>query len=141
MSDERHIRNLIEAWAVAVHARNIDGVLQNHASHLLMFDVVGALESRGLDSYRRSWLDEFFPWHGGTGRFHLKDLQVCSGDRVAFATALLACAGTEAGRAVGFTLRLTIGLEKIDGAWTVVHEHHSEPTPFDRTRIGEPHLE
>jgi hypothetical protein len=27
------------------------------------------------------------------------------------------------------TIRLTIGLLKLDGQWSVVHEHHSEAQP------------
>jgi hypothetical protein len=51
-------------------------------------------------------------------------------DSVAFATALIDCAGTEADGPVAFTLRLTVGLEKRDGRWLVTHEHHSEPLPY-----------
>ena len=38
-------------------------------------------------------------------------------------------------------LRLTVGLEKKDGAWSIVHEHHSEPLPFVRgtTALTDPH--
>lgn len=39
---------------------------------------------------------------------------------------------TEDGKRVAFTLRLTVGLEKRDGEWTIVHEHHSQPLDFDR---------
>ena len=37
---------------------------------------------------------------------------------------------------MAFTLRLTIGLEKCDGEWVVVHEHHSQPLDFDANRIA-----
>ncbi len=36
-----------------------------------MFDVVGPLQMTGLAEYRRTWLEQFFPWHGGTGQFDL----------------------------------------------------------------------
>jgi ketosteroid isomerase-like protein len=91
---------------------------------------------RGADKYRASWVDLFFPWHGGTGKFELKNLEVTAGASVGFAKALIDCAGTEAGRPVAFTVRLTVGLKKRDGAWLVMHEHHSEPLPFDRDAIG-----
>ena len=121
---------LVEAWAAAVRARDADGVVRDHADDILVFDVVGPVCERGLVAYRRGWVEQFFPWHGGSGRFELRDLAVTEGDRVAFATALIDCAGTEAGRRVDFTLRLTIGLEKRGGRWQVVHEHHSEPLPY-----------
>jgi ketosteroid isomerase-like protein len=133
-SDE--VREIIEAWAAGVRARDIDAVLRRHSNDLLMFDVVGPLRVEGLEAYKRTWLEQFFPWHGGTGRFDLLDLRVSASDSVAFATALLECAGTEDGRKVAFTLRLTVGLEKRSGRWTVTHEHHSEPLDFDTGRIG-----
>ncbi|HEY4246799.1 MAG TPA: nuclear transport factor 2 family protein [Lacunisphaera sp.] len=129
------VRKLIEQWAASVRVHNLDGVLKDHASDLLMFDVIGQVRLNGLEEYRRTWVEQFFPWHRGTGRFDLVDLRITAGIDVAFATALIECAGTEEGKKVGFTLRLTIGLEKRAGRWTVVHEHHSEPIDFDLSRI------
>lgn len=125
------IRKIIESWACAVQTRDIEGVLRHHAADLLMFDVVGALRVQGIDAYRATWTEEFFPWHGGTGHFELSGLKISAGAEVAFATALIECAGTEKGRRVAFTLRLTLGLEKRGGQWLVVHEHHSEPLSRD----------
>jgi len=134
--ETNQVRDMIERWAAGVRARDVDAVLSRHAPELLMFDVVGPVRLQGLDAYRRTWLDQFFPWHGGTGRFELVDLKVSAGADVAFATALLECAGTEDGQEVAFTLRLTIGLEKRNGGWIVLHEHHSQPLDFDPGRIG-----
>lgn len=137
MSNEQEVREIIESWAASVRSRDIDGVLRRHAEDLLMFDVVGPVELRGLKAYRTTWLEQFFPWHGENGRFDLNNLSVFASDRLAFATALIQCAGMEEGQPVAFTLRLTVGLEKISGEWTIVHEHHSEPLPFDHAKIGE----
>ena len=134
--EANEVREIVEGWARAVRARDIDAVLKHHASDLLMFDVVGPVRLQGLDDYRSTWIEQFFPWHGGTGRFDLVDLKVSAGADVAFATALLECAGTEDGNKAAFTLRLTVGLEKRDGEWMVVHEHHSQPLDFDVARIG-----
>jgi ketosteroid isomerase-like protein len=130
------VREIIEDWAAGVRVRDIDSVVRRHAAELLMFDVVGPVRLQGLDAYRRTWIEQFFPWHGGTGRFELVDLKVSAGANVAFATALLECAGTEDGKKVAFTLRLTIGLEKRNGEWIIVHEHHSQPLDFDTAPTG-----
>jgi uncharacterized protein (TIGR02246 family) len=129
------VRKLIEQWAASVRAHDLDGVLKDHATDFLMFDVIGQVRLQGLEEYSRTWVDQFFPWHRGTGRFDLADLKVTAGTDVAFATALIECEGFEEGKKVGFTLRLTVGLAKRGGRWIVVHEHHSEPGEFDLARI------
>lgn len=123
------IASILEEWARSVHNHDIDGVLRHHDPGLQVFDVVGPTSFNGLARYRNSWEEQFFPWHGGTGRFELEAVDVRAGDRVAFATALIKCAGTEHGQPVAYTVRLTVGLEKKDGGWSIVHEHHSEPLP------------
>jgi ketosteroid isomerase-like protein len=105
------VRAIIEKWAAGDRAWDIDVVLSRHSPDMLMFDVVSPARLQGQNDYRKTWLEQFFPWHGGTGRFELVDLKVSAGTDVAFATALLECAGTEGGRKVAFTLRLTVGLE------------------------------
>jgi ketosteroid isomerase-like protein len=124
---EAEIRSLIEDWAKSVRAHEIDGVLACHSPDILMFDVVGPTKLCGLQAYRESWVEQFFPWHGDGGAFELRELEITAGERVAFATALLDCAGTENGKHVQYTLRLTIGLKKMQPGWIIVHEHHSEP--------------
>jgi len=134
--DANEVRGVIEKWAAGVRTRDIESVLRRHSADLLMFDVTGPIRLEGLNEYRKTWTEQFFQWHGGTGRFELVDLKVSAGADVAFATALVECAGTEDGRKVAYTLRLTVGLEKRGGEWTVVHEHHSQPIDFDVARIG-----
>lgn len=66
--------------------------------------------------------------HRVSGVFEISELNVTGGDDVAFAIALIQCAGTEAnGDKVELGVRLTIGLGKTGGRWTVTHEHHSVP--------------
>ena len=125
--NEAEIRELIENWARAVRAKNIDGILANHAPEILMFDVPPPSQSKGIEAYKKTW-DFFFAWARDSGVFDIKELDVTAGDEVAFATALMRCAGTEVnGDKLELDFRLTVGLRKIDGRWTVTHEHHSIP--------------
>jgi ketosteroid isomerase-like protein len=39
MDDATRLRTLIERWARAVHAGDLDGVLVDHAADIVMFDV------------------------------------------------------------------------------------------------------
>ncbi|EHK74539.1 hypothetical protein SM0020_28285 [Sinorhizobium meliloti CCNWSX0020] len=102
----------IQAWVAAVAARDIEAVMTGYADPLLVFDVVGPMEREGKALYRWAWEDEFFPWHGETGTFALRELAVHAGGDIAFATGLMDCGGTEGGRPVEHTLRLTLGLTK-----------------------------
>jgi uncharacterized protein (TIGR02246 family) len=132
MTDEQHIRNLIERWAAAVHDGDLATVLADHAPEIVMFDVPppeGGV--RGLDAYRETW-PGFFEWQASGAVFEIVSLDVTAGADVAFAFALLRC-GTpaELEREPERRLRLTIGLRAINGRWTVTHEHHSFTDPSD----------
>lgn len=125
--DETDIRALIERWAKAVHAADMDGVLKDHTEDIVMFDVPPPNEVRGKDAYRETW-PPFFKYQRQGASFEIVSLDVTAGEDVAFAHALLKC-GTkdELAKDPQSRLRLTIGLRKEDGSWAVAHEHHSFP--------------
>lgn len=127
-ADEQEIRTLIERWAGAVHEGRLDVVLEDHSDDIVMFDVPPPYDGvRGLDAYRETW-PGFFRWQAGGASFEIVSLEVTAGTEVAFAFALLKC-GTkeELQEKPDLRLRLTIGLRKVNGRWTVTHEHHSFP--------------
>ena len=129
LTAEDEIRALIERWAAAVHAGDMEVVLADHADNIVMFDVPPPDQGvRGIDAYRETW-PPFFEWQAGGARFEIESLEVTAGDDVAWAYALLLCA-TEAGLAERpeRRLRLTLGLRRESGRWIVAHEHHSFPT-------------
>jgi ketosteroid isomerase-like protein len=67
----------------------------------------------------------FFQWQA-RATFDLLSLEVVAGRDVAFAYGLLRCGTPEELAAIpDRRLRLTVGLHKVDGQWTVLHEHHS----------------
>jgi len=127
-SDDAAIRELIQHWVAAIRAQDLDGVLAGHDPDIVMFDVPPPHDGvRGIDAYRRSW-PPFFSWLSQGAVFELVELHVIAGEDVAFAYALLHC-GTPDDLAANpdNRLRVTIGLRRVDGNWTVVHEHHSFP--------------
>ena len=124
--DERRIRSLVERWAAAVHAGDMDGVLAGHAADIVMFDVPPPEDGvRGIDAYRETW-PPFFAWQAQGASFEIASLEVTAGADVAFAHALLRC-GTpeELAARPERRLRLTLGLRKEGADWVVSHEHHS----------------
>ena len=124
--DESEIRELVERWATAVHAGDLDTVLADHAEDIVMFDVPPPHDGvRGIDAYRETW-PPFFEWQRQGASFEITELTVTAGSDVAFAHALLRC-GTadEFANEPDRRLRLTVGLRKQDDRWMVTHEHHS----------------
>jgi ketosteroid isomerase-like protein len=126
MTDEQEIRTLIERWAVAAHAGDLETVLIDHAADIVMFDVPPPQDGvRGIDAYRDSW-PVFFECQAAGELFELVSLEITTGSDVAFAFALLRCGTPESFvKDPDHRLRLTVGLRKINGRWIVTHEHHS----------------
>jgi uncharacterized protein (TIGR02246 family) len=128
VDDEQEIRELVERWAAAVHAGDLDTVLAQHSEDIVMFDVPPPYQGvRGIDAYRDTW-PPFFEWQRRAS-FEIESLDVTAGDDVAYVYALLRC-GTpeELADNPDNRLRLTLGLTKEDGRWVVRHEHHSFPS-------------
>jgi uncharacterized protein (TIGR02246 family) len=128
MDDEQEIRGLVERWAAAVHAGDLEKVLDRHTDDIVMFDVPPPDDGvRGIDAYREVW-PPFFRWQADGAAFEIVSLEVTAGTDVAYAFALLRC-GTpeELDAEPAQRLRITLGLRKEEGEWRVQHEHHSFP--------------
>jgi len=125
--NEAAIRELVESWARAVRVKDLDGILANHSTDMLMFDVPPPLQSKGIEAYKKTW-ELFFSWSNDPVVFDIKDMDIIAGSDVAFVAALMRCAGTEKnGERIELEFRLTIGLRRIGDQWMVLHEHHSIP--------------
>jgi uncharacterized protein (TIGR02246 family) len=125
-TNEQVIKAMINNWAKAVRAKDIENILAHHSPDILLFDVPEPLQSKGIEAYRLSWEQVFYNWYGNDGQFEVTELEVIAGDNVAFCHGIINCSGTEKGQKVHIKVRLTIGLKKIDGEWLITHEHHSE---------------
>ena len=128
-TDEAQIRALIEARAKAVHAKDIEGLLENIAPDILSFDVLNPLQKTGLDAERESaeaWISSYQSAIG----YEIRDLSVSTGEEVAFSHYLYHVTGTTTdGSDVDMWVRATTCFRKIQGEWMIVHEHQS--VPFD----------
>ena len=128
-TNESAVRELLERWAAAVRAKNLREVLANHTPDFVMFDVPPPFESRGLAAYENTW-KLFYSSQPDPVAFDIKWLEVTAGDEVAFAFAHMQCIEpTETEQRIPLDFRLTVGLRKVGGRWTIVHEHHSVPAP------------
>ena len=86
-----------------------------------MYDVPRPFERRGIEEYKKAW-DLYYQFtDGGDGTFDILELELCTGDKVAYGYSPLSVANG--------TARLTLGFQKIDDNWLIAHEHHSFPAP------------
>ena len=118
-SNHAQIRALVENWATAVRAKDMQGALAHHADDIVMFDVPMPLQARGMDEYKKTWELFFLENPGGPGSFDVTELHVTAGEQVAFCHALV--------KVFRSTVRLTVGLRKEKNEWLIAHEHHSYP--------------
>jgi ketosteroid isomerase-like protein len=104
-------------------------LLTHYAPDVLFFDAVPPYEHRGADAYRRSW-EACFPYLPARLGSELRDLEITvSGD-----LAIMHCLNrlideeTKQAATCGW-VRVTVGYERQQGVWRVIHEHVS--VPFD----------
>lgn len=125
--DEAAICGVVESWAAAVRNRDFAGILRDHSSDIVMFDVPPPFQSKGIEAYKKTW-DLFFSCCPDPVIFDIDSMTVTASNDVAFVVATMHCTEPAGdGERQGLDFRLTIGLRKIGGRWTITHEHHSVP--------------
>ena len=125
-NNESRVRQLIESWALAVRNNDMEAILAHHAEDMVMYDVPAPFQSKGIAAYRKTW--ETFFAYTKRGVFDFHELHIKAGEDVAFCFATMRC--EDKSTTTDYTpldFRLTMGLQKINGQWTIVHEHHSVP--------------
>jgi len=128
-TDEARIRELIEARVRAVHDKDINALLANHAPDVLSFDVINPLQHSGSATIReraQKWLSSYQSSIG----YDVRNLNISASDTIAFCHYLYRVSGTLiSGGEVDMWVRATVCLRKVDGKWMIAHEHQS--VPFD----------
>ena len=128
-TDETEIRQLIDEWRSALCARDLDRLMQHYAEDVLFFDAVPPCRHHGADAYRRTWeaMFAFLPPRLGS---EIRDLSIAIGGDLAVMHCLQRLTNADTGEAAtcGW-VRVTVGYQRRQGAWKVIHEHVS--VPFD----------
>lgn len=133
---EASIRERVESWAVAIGAKNIEGVMSIYAPNLVSFDLDPPLRYHGCDNKRRAW-EEFFAAHSGDIRYEVHELDVTLELSTAFAHSLNHVQSVGPGGVVNeLWLRWTACFRRIDGIWLITHDHASLPVEVKSGRAA-----
>ncbi|NUR63727.1 MAG: SgcJ/EcaC family oxidoreductase [Catenulispora sp.] len=128
-ADETEIRHLVADLAHAIQAKDLDAIRRIYAEDVVSFDVEPPLQHLGIDAKLKNWERVFTIFQ--EVEYDLRDLVVTTGDEVAFTHAFGRLHGTLANGTTtdGMWVRATLGLQKRDGRWIVIHDQAS--VPFD----------
>jgi len=130
-NDEAEIKRVIDGGVEAFRARDIDGVMSLYAPDLVAFDLVPPLQYAGAGAYRKRWEQTFSSFQGPIN-YEIHDLNITTGDDVAFGHSLNRLSGTlTTGQKTDLWLRWTACLRKIDGKWLIVHTQVSVPVDVE----------
>jgi ketosteroid isomerase-like protein len=126
---EAEIRALVDHWANAIRAKDVDGVMAHYAADSVTFDLAPPLMSTGADAPGlRAW---FATWRGGLG-YEIRDLTIFADADAAFCHSLNRLSGTKTdGEKNDIWFRLTLGFRNVGGAWKIAHQHESVPFYMD----------
>ena len=123
------IRELLEGWAKAARAGDLEGVMAAYAPDVLAFDAIAQLQFKGAEAYRKHW-GMCVEMCSGPTTFEIHDLGIETEGGLAFGHYLLRCGGTGPdGKEQTGWMRVTVCCRKMGGRWRIAHEHFS--APFD----------
>jgi uncharacterized protein (TIGR02246 family) len=127
--DEAEIRKLIDNFAVAFRAKDVDKVMSFYekSDKLVAFDVVPPRQYTGWEAYRKDFKD-LFDMFNGPVTLDISDVSVASEGNMAYSHSIDHVVGTgKDGNKMDLTVRVTDVYRKIGGKWLIVHEHVSVP--------------
>ena len=127
--DVKQIRNLIDDWAAGMRAKDAKRVKRHGTKDLVHFSLAPPLIADENGAYGlEAWFDT---WQGPLG-YELRDLEIVTGDAVAFSHSLNHLTGTrKSGETSDVWFRSTLGFRKVSGEWKIAHEHESVPFLMD----------
>ena len=133
-NDEKQIRELVEAKAAALRAKDPKAMVEAYAEQVVVFNLAPPLRQPS-DARDTVGVEQWLATFSGPMDAEVRDLEITVGGDVAFCTSLNRLTAVPAGTDEAFTLwhRVTLGLRRIGGTWRITHEHESVPFEMDGT--------
>ena len=131
--DEVQIRELIAGQEAAMRARDAEWLVSRYAPGAVTSDLAPPLRHTGAEIHDAEGLAKWFAGFEVEIHFDVTDLEITTGDELAYCHSLNRLGATPQGAPGGFELwfRSTLCFRKVDGAWMVAHEHTSTPFYMD----------
>lgn len=134
--DEAEIQQLIADWTRALCAKDLDRLMSHYAPDVTVFDVIPPFQTRGAAALRRTW-EGAFPCLPAAFQTETRDLGVIVSGEVALAHWLWRFTGSEQDHpAMQTWFRATVGYQRQQGRWRIVHEHASVPFHPETSRAA-----
>jgi uncharacterized protein (TIGR02246 family) len=126
--DEAPIRDCLNKWTRALHAKDLGALTALYAQDTIAYDLMPPSQV-DASHYRKNferWLNSMT----GPIEYEIQDLRIMTSGDVAFSHNLGHVKGTRAnGEKADYWVRTTVGFQKRNGQWLVIHDHVS--MPFD----------
>jgi uncharacterized protein (TIGR02246 family) len=134
--EEAQIRQLIDQWVKALHAKDLNALMSYYAPDILTFDILPPLQYQGVDAYRKNF-EAWFASVQGPIDYEIRDLRITTGHDVAFCYSLNRVRSTRTtGETTDSWVRVTVGFRKMDGTWRITHEHVSVPVDLETSKAA-----
>lgn len=132
-NNEEQIRRLKDEMTDALRNKDVDGVVSKFADQSVMFVLAPPLRFKtGVNSPGENGVQEWFDTFEGSLGYEFRELEITSGDTVAFCYSLDHISGKRTdGTETDTWVRETLGLRKIEGEWKITHQHQSVPMYMD----------
>ena len=128
--DQAQIRKLIQEWAAALRAKDLEGVLATFTPDARSYDLAPPLQQDA--GGRRQALAAWFPGFSAIGYEIGEDLDIAVSGGVAFCCSLNRLGGKLlSGDEFEIWVRVTMGFRKVEGTWKIAHAHTSVPFYMD----------
>jgi ketosteroid isomerase-like protein len=129
-NEDAPIREWLDAWARALRAKDVAGLMALYAPHVVTFDLTPPLQVH-VDSYRKNFERWFASVQGPIG-YETRDVHVAMSGDLAFCHYLSHVESTRAtGERADYWVRVTSCFQKLGGRWLVSHEHVSMPLEIE----------
>lgn len=138
-NSENTVSQLVQQWADAASAGNLEQVMALYTPDIVAFDALGPLQHKGAQAYREHWemCMSFVP-PGGKMIMEPHEVNVTVEGKIAFVhyVARCGCIDDKGAEQVGW-MRATVCCRHTADGWRIAHEHYSSPFDPQTMKIAE----